>query len=163
MSSDRLEKWKTIVEIWDKEADRYWMRNNIFLIVNSALLIVISSSVQNFLLCMIVSIFGIIFSFYWYRINLMGKYYLDRWKFILDKLEINDDINIFGVELQKIQKSFKEPMKYKATSTYMRYVNFLFAIMWFILFIFYIISIINPFLFTDITPELIIPNQTALN
>ena len=126
----RIEKWKTLAQIWDKEADRFWTRNNIFLIVNSALLIVVSSFVQEPIVCIIVSVFGIIFSFFWYRINKMGKYYLDRWKILLSKLEHDDDINIFGKELLKVKEKFQEPKKYKATSTYMRYVTILFGMIW---------------------------------
>ena len=61
-NNERIEKWKTLAELWDKEADRFWARNNVFLVVNSALLIVVSGFVQEPILCIIVSSFGVVFS-----------------------------------------------------------------------------------------------------
>lgn len=140
-NNKRIEKWKTLAELWDKEADRFWARNNVFLVVNSALLIVVSAFVEEPIVCIIVSSFGVVFSLFWYRVNLMGKYYLDRWKPILKQLENGDELDVFGKELPASKTKFKEPQKYKPTSTYMRYVTISFTLIWLILIIYYIIKL----------------------
>lgn len=128
-----VEKWKATTKLWDAEADRFWSRNNIFLIVNSALLVVISSFVEKSIIWMCISVFGLLFSTFWFKVNVMGKYYLDRWKPILAKLEKDDEINIFGHELPEARRTFTAPQQYKSSSTYMRYVAILFGVIWGIL------------------------------
>lgn len=144
-NNKRIEKWKTLAELWDKEADRFWARNNVFLVVNSALLIVVSVFVQEPIVCIIVSFFGVVFSLFWYRVNLMGKYYLDRWKPILEKLENGDELDVFGKELSASKTKFKEPQKYKPTSTYMRYVTISFTLIWVTLIIYNLIKLYYEF------------------
>ena len=43
-----LELWTTIVSLWDAEANRFWTRNSIFLILNGGLIAYISSGKAHF-------------------------------------------------------------------------------------------------------------------
>lgn len=140
-SNWRLEKWKALTEVWNKEADRFWTRNHVFLIVNSALLMVLSGFTEEALMSLIFSSFGLIFSIFWYCVIVKGKYYMERWMPILQKLEKDDEIDVFGKELLESSAESKATKKYEPTSTYMKYVAISFALIWLTLIIYNLLKL----------------------
>jgi len=126
---ENVEKWKTLMEAWDNEADRFWARNNIFLIMIGSILTVIVAFSDNYLINVCISLFGIVFVMIWIRVNRIGKFYLDRWKVILKEFEQDAPIKVFA-RLEEMAERDPVASKYQASSTYMVYVLWLLCGIW---------------------------------
>ena len=79
--------YQTILDAHDDESDRFWTRNNIFLLINSGLLVTATSAIETPQLKIIVSIFGIYFSLIWVQVNKKGAYYVHRWRPVIEEFE----------------------------------------------------------------------------
>ncbi len=125
--------WVQVSNLWDKEADRFWTRNNILLLVNGGL-IALLSTIKLLEVILLISVFGILLSILWMWINTISKYYLNRWKPILKSFEkewtvkpitfIDDENDLNAI-----------PLTYESTSTYMRWTICTLGAFWAIVFV----------------------------
>jgi hypothetical protein len=105
------------------------MRNNIFLILIGAILTAVVAFSSNYYFNIFVSIFGIIFVSIWIKVNIISKYYLDRWKSILKEFEKDSKIKVFEM-LDQLNRTHPIACSYEASTTYMRKVLYLLGIIW---------------------------------
>ncbi len=133
VSSNELDQeervWEGIINIWDKEADRFWMRNNVFLTINGAILLFITSFSKDNLIAIIVSIFGMVLCGIWLDVNIIGKYYLDRWKTPLKQIEKQWHIKPLHI-IEEKSRTDPIPNEYKSSSKYMTWLIKLFMFFW---------------------------------
>ena len=73
--------------VWDREADRFWVRSNLLLLVNGALLGVVAGAQTPSRLKLIVCAFGVYFSIHWLLLNGKGLYYVARWRPAIEAYE----------------------------------------------------------------------------
>lgn len=118
--------WQSICEMWDAEANRFWMRNNIFILVNSGLIAVQTSLNTGFTIKSLLAIVGIIFVSIWIQINRLGKFYLDRWKHIATCIEDKLEMGIISAL----------PSKKPASTKKFEIVLWVFLIVWIVLLIY---------------------------
>lgn len=77
----------TATAIWDKEADRFWVRSNLMLIVGGILL---GASISQDIapeVKVFASAFGLYFSWIWMLLNRKGAHYVARWRPMIVALE----------------------------------------------------------------------------
>ncbi|MEW5859995.1 MAG: hypothetical protein AB1861_21845 [Cyanobacteriota bacterium] len=79
--------YQTLVGIWDKEADRFWLRNNLFLLINGGLLAAFTTIPGASGAKFVISLFGIYFSALWALVNKKGAYYVHRWRPAIENFE----------------------------------------------------------------------------
>lgn len=77
----------TYIAIWDREADRFWVRSNLMLLVNGALLGVVTGAQTPSALKLFLCAFGVYFSIHWLLVNGKGAYYVGRWRPAIEKYE----------------------------------------------------------------------------
>ena len=122
-----LKKWEISMQMWDDEADRFWSRNNIFILLNGGFIALITVfSPEAFIKC-VISVLGITFAYIWIRVNERGVFYLDRWKPVIEELEKHTRIPVI-----KKLPSYKKTNQPSST-TYMKYGIFIFLIIYCIL------------------------------
>ncbi len=126
--------WAAIMQTWDKEADRFWTRNNVFLTINGAMLVFVTSFSTDLKINLLVTIFGMIFCIIWMRVNQIGKYYLDRWKEPLKKIELDWHIKPI-TRINELATEHPLPLKLKSSSKYMIILIKYFVSFWALLFL----------------------------
>lgn len=129
VENEALIKWQSVMEIWDREADRFWTRSNIFLIVNGALLLAVTSFASQPMLGVIVSVFGLLFVRIWMYVNRIGKYYVDRWRMLLEQLEEPWEHKLVG-QLDELEEQSEVASRLHASTTYMYYALRLMFFLW---------------------------------
>lgn len=137
---DLLEVWKAAMDMWNAEADRYWMRSNIFLLLNGGLLVIVTIFVTNVTMRTLIVTLAAILAYLWMRVSERGKFYMDRWKPILIQLEKQISIEIIGV-----LPGSPERKTVRASTTYMRYAIFVFLLMYCVLLGISLVSIMLGF------------------
>lgn len=125
--------WIQVSNLWDKEADRFWTRNNILLLVNGGL-IALLSTIKVLEVILIISILGILLSILWLWINTISKYYLNRWKPILVEIEKTWPVKPIS-QIDDEHNTHPIPLNYEATSTYMRWTICTLGVFWVIVLI----------------------------
>lgn len=77
-----LEIIKYLRDLSEKESDRFWKRNNVFVTINAGLLAFLISSYSNNdnYIVILICVFGFITSLAWFQISRTGKYYAQRWR-----------------------------------------------------------------------------------
>ncbi|WHP67313.1 hypothetical protein [Phaeobacter inhibens] len=83
------EIYATVASLWDSECDRYWARNNIFLILQGALLAGFTSSSTEDFLRLSMACLGVLLCFIWFGISVQGAHYVARWRPALEEIERN--------------------------------------------------------------------------
>src|SRR5690349_276885 len=79
--------YAALVGIWDKEADRFWVRSNLMRLINGALLgFTVGAETPPFIR-IVVSLFGLYFSLVWVLMNNKGGYYVSRWRPMIEEFE----------------------------------------------------------------------------
>lgn len=94
-----LEHYKIAVNMHKEEANRYWTRNNVFLILNGALLAIFSKDIgEKAFIIIVVSFIGITISLAWFGILNKGKSQIERWRKVIDSIENNfqNELKIFS-------------------------------------------------------------------
>jgi len=78
----KFEILKTLLDITEKESDRFWQRARLLITINSALMALAISlvSISDMYVVIILSLFGIMSSLAWIQILRTGKYYASRWR-----------------------------------------------------------------------------------
>jgi hypothetical protein len=84
---------KLLRELTEKESDRFWTRNNVFVTINAGLLAFLAASYEKvpFFVFLGMCGFGIATSLAWYQISRAGKYYAQRWRLAARDLAASDD------------------------------------------------------------------------
>lgn len=77
----------TSVGIWDKEADRFWVRSNLMFLANGALLSVAGALQQPLPIRIITVAVGLFLAWSWLLINNKGGYYVSRWRPVIEDIE----------------------------------------------------------------------------
>jgi hypothetical protein len=80
--------YATVVSVWDNEADRFWMRNNILLVLNGALFGFATTSNIAWQLRIFGCLLGIYVSLCWILLNAKGSYYVYRWRPAIEAIEV---------------------------------------------------------------------------
>lgn len=73
--------------VWDKEADRFWVRNNLMLIANGLLLGGAVSADQDLKIKVLICFFGLFFSWSWLLMNKKSGHYVARWRPVIERYE----------------------------------------------------------------------------
>lgn len=107
--------------VWDKEADRFWVRNNLMLIANGLLLGGAVSADQDPKIKVLICFFGLFFSWSWLIMNKKSGHYVARWRPVIERYEEEmlkrpsfPILPLTSVRPDKeapISKSFKERLK----------------------------------------------------
>jgi hypothetical protein len=79
--------YQAVLNIWDREADRFWVRNNLLLLVNGVLLGVATAATGPPMLRIASALFGVFLSIQWLMMNAKGGYYVSRWRPIIERME----------------------------------------------------------------------------
>lgn len=128
--------WSSVSALWDKEADRFWSRNNIFLMVNGGIILFTLSSISGkttHLFALISTLLGVCLAYIWLRVNKVGKYYLDRWKPILKKIE--RDCIFKPIEaIDEASERDVIPQKCYSSTEYMEFFIIILGVFWIVLF-----------------------------
>jgi hypothetical protein len=115
------EIWAELLGHWDSETNRFWERNNVFLLINGALIALLAQQGLSTFLGVLAAVLGISVGFIWYQMNVMGKYYIDRWKTPLMELEKNWPVRpVTFVHQEKF--SHPTPLRFRPSSTYMQWI-----------------------------------------
>ena len=107
------EAFKIALETRNFEINLFWQRSNYFLILNAGLAGIFFGIKDN-LYSIIFSIFGIIASFLWFRVNLGSKFWQSRWEYrlALKEKEINSNLNFFDAAIDIVIGDAKKSLKY---------------------------------------------------
>lgn len=130
MKQNILEIWKTYVSIWDSETNRFWVRSNIFLLVNGALLTVVTGLSKIPLISLVICFFGATLAFLWLQTNKIGKHYVDRWKTLIWDCEKGLDKDISFTERLDTLKSASKYHNLRSSTHYMSIVIKILVIIW---------------------------------
>ncbi len=96
MSSNKndniLEYYKIAVELHNTESQRYWDRNNVFILINGGFLAllgtdIIIGKIDRLVICCI----GAITAYMWILILRQGKDLIERWRKVIHKIENEND------------------------------------------------------------------------
>jgi len=125
------EYWKKYVDLWNSESDRFWVRSNIYLIVNGGLLAVTTGLSKIPLFSLIVSLFGVIFAIIWHQTNRISKHYVARWKVLIGECEeeMNDKHGFTG-RLSELKKTSDKYKDLNASTTHMLIIIKLLIMIW---------------------------------
>ena len=125
------EYWKKYVDLWNSESDRFWVRSNIYLIVNGGLLAVITGLSKIPLFSLIISFFGVIFAVVWHQTNKISKHYVARWKILIGECEqeMNDRFG-FTERLSELKRSSNKYKNLNASTSHMLIIIKLLIIIW---------------------------------
>lgn len=94
----KLQKlYQIAIETRNLEINLFWQRSNYFLVLNTAIAVGFFS-LKDSVYQGVLSLFGILVSFLWFRVNLGSKYWQSRWEFRAAYLEsaLSDNINLFA-------------------------------------------------------------------
>jgi uncharacterized membrane protein (DUF485 family) len=103
---NRSEAYKLTWELQNQEADRFWDRNNAFLLIHAGLLAVLTATSGAPFIERIVAIEGIVLAFLWLAISHRGKIYVYRWNKVLDRIE--NEVDEKAEELYPLYKMNEE-------------------------------------------------------
>ena len=81
--------WAGLVAMWDHEADRFWVRNNVLMIANGVLIGYFVQNHDNQTAAFNRSLvaLGVVLGAIWLIVNLKGSYYVNRWRPAIEKYE----------------------------------------------------------------------------
>lgn len=147
--------YAAVLDIWDGECDRFWARNNIFLIVNSVLFATITYFAKFSIVSLFITLVGVYVSGIWILINKKGAYYVHRWRPVIEKLEgvMQSEFDLSVRPLHEVRPDHKlfcqkrcsyqwllllwnRELPRSTTTELMRYVTIGFFITWILLFIY---------------------------
>lgn len=136
------EYWKKYVDLWNAESDRFWMRSNIYLVVNGGLLILITGLSKIPLFSLIVCLFGIGFACVWHQTNVISKHYVSRWKVLIEECEKEmGGLHGFTKKLADLKRDDPSIKNIKASTTHMLHVIKMLIAIWVIFALLFLIQI----------------------
>ena len=79
--------YAAMLALWDKEADRYWTRNNILLALNAGMLGLVATGQASQIIRGAACLLGAFLAGTWIFLNRQGRYYTYRWRPVLEQYE----------------------------------------------------------------------------
>lgn len=164
----RFEEFKLALDLAEKEADRFWARNNVLLLVQAAL-IAFYDSINNIgnSYGLLVTAQGFFLSLIWIGVLIKGKNYISRWDVATRDME-SKLMKDFPGKLQGLiklndkgrKKDVVHPIKLlnKSTTTLITYFVYSLMLFWGGLFI----VVVSPLL-ADLWSNIILPSLRQLN
>ena len=148
-----FEEYKLALDLIEKESERFWTRNNVFLIIQGALIAFYNSvfSTGNFY-GLIVAAQGFFLAVIWIGVLIKGKNYVDRWDITardIEKRLLDTYPNtLLGLKRLNDRAKSNERQHFiqllnKSTTLLIRYVIYSFMLFWSALFISLLISMIQ--------------------
>lgn len=127
--------------VWDlqnQESNRFWQRNNAFLLLNGGLLAALSLTTITFV-HQIVSAEGLILTILWLAVLRRGKEYVYKWNRVIRKME-DDHRGAIPVPLKSLEDLTEKPSPYAwifggETTDLMRAFIYVVIIAWMLLFL----------------------------
>jgi len=143
-SSDNcVEMYGIVAGLWDSECDRYWARNNIFLILQGALLAGFTAASTDEFLRLAMALLGVLLCFIWFGISVQGAYYVARWRPALEAIEakmpiqplslVKSDADHFRRRSKGIKSLLSAPLlalRRGGSTTFMHYAILIIGISW---------------------------------
>lgn len=114
MCDDKINKkelYKIAIDTRNFEIGLFWQRSNYFLVLNTAIAVGFFS-LDEFIYQLLLSIFGVLISILWFRVNLGSKYWQSRWENSAATLEneLDDNINLFSASRNITDQEVKESL-----------------------------------------------------
>ena len=157
-----FEEYKLAIELAEKEADRFWMRNNVLLLVQAALIAFFDSvkSVGS-IYGALVAAQGFFLALIWIGVLVKGKNYISRWDNVSRNIE-RKMVKTYSGELlglRQLSDKVKEkdtlhPIKFlnKSTTVLIKYVIYSLLFFWGVLFIVDVAPILINIVVTKMLP-----------
>jgi len=91
---DKMQIMRVLIDLAEKESDRFWTRYQTILYANTGLIAILSLiwSISFSLLLIIPSALGVITSIAWLKINAVSHFYEHRWHRDMEELIKSDDM-----------------------------------------------------------------------
>lgn len=86
---------RVAVDMYKMEKDQYWVRCNVFLLLNSALLVAFNSDKTQGSILLVIPVMGAILSAAWLMISVHAEYYIKRWREIIRNIEVDLPVQPF--------------------------------------------------------------------
>ncbi len=136
--------YKYIMQLRNLGATNLWSRSNVMLVLQGGLLAFIAGNfssliVDNRIILIALSFFGLLISFFWYRLTKGGSFWIEYWQNKLREIEnqVVGEIKIFrnhpSMLKNKNQQSKLKNMGYTSTRRILKQVSFITIILWIIL------------------------------
>ena len=109
---DKKELYKIAIDTRNFEIGLFWQRSNYFLVLNTAIAVGFFSLEGKCYYQAALSVFGVLVSILWFRVNLGSKYWQSRWEQRASILEgeLTGDIDLFSAEKEITDKDVKESL-----------------------------------------------------
>ena len=139
----RYENYIKALDLLENESDRFWARNNVFLLVQGAMIAFYSKANMGSLFSVLVSIEGLFLALIWIVVLVKGAKYVGRWDTVVREIEsklVAESDEFFGLKgLNDISKAQEKPffIKFlnKRTTLLIRYFIVSLVFFWFIIFV----------------------------
>ncbi len=122
---DNRDLYKIALETRNFEISLFWQRSNYFLVLNMGLAFgFFKLTEKNSPYLILISIIGLIASFFWYKVNLGSKFWQIRWEEKLNKIEkkLNPDISFFATG-DDVFDDVEENLDKEDYNTFDKYIN----------------------------------------
>jgi hypothetical protein len=103
-----LQKWQTAMNMWNDQISRFWMRNNVFLLINGGLVATITGLSLSESVRAAISFVGALLAICWIQVNRKGRDYIDIWEPVIIELEQHTGIKVMEIlqtDKKKIEKA----------------------------------------------------------
>jgi len=146
------DQYKLANEMHKEEANRYWIRNNVFLILNAALVAIFSKDItkQISIVCIVSSV-GIIMALTWLSVLTRGKNQIERWRKVIDHYEskFSDNLKVYALA-DKYSKEIPAPrglasLMDMSASKAMNFLVYSMSIIWVLLLVFSLLCLFGIF------------------
>ena len=139
----RYENYIKAMELLENESDRFWARNNVFLLVQGAMIAFYSKANMGSLFSALISIEGLFLALIWIGVLVKGAKYVGRWDDVVREIEsklVAESDSFIGLKkLNDISKAQEKPfiLKFlnKRTTLLIRYFIVSLVFFWLIIFI----------------------------
>ena len=138
-----FENYNKALDLLENESDRFWARNNVFLLVQGAMIAFYAKANLGNLFSLLVSIEGFFLALIWIGVLVKGAQYVARWDNVVREIEIKleaESNEFVGLKkLNDMSKSNERPLfvKFfnKRTTLLIRYFIYSLVVFWFLIFI----------------------------
>lgn len=105
------EQYRLAIELLENESDRFWARNNIFLLIQAAFISLYASIIKDTeFYSVLLALQGFIIAFIWLGVLRKGATYVSRWDKVVRNIEmkmLSDKRRISFLGLKKLNDSVK--------------------------------------------------------
>jgi hypothetical protein len=93
-----IQKWQTAMNMHNDQISRFYVRSNVFLVINGGLLAIITTLSHNEIVQAMVSLLGAFFAFIWVVVNYKGLQYINDWTPVIEALEQETGIAVMRIK-----------------------------------------------------------------